>query len=117
MNKPLQITFHGLEHSDAIAERIRAKAQNLERFAPHVVSCHVSVQAETSRHHHGNLYSVHVSVRVPGSEIVASRDPGRNHAHEDVYVSLRDAFQAIYRQLEDYVRRRQGDVKRHESVS
>jgi ribosome-associated translation inhibitor RaiA len=77
----------------------------------------VTVQAETSRHHQGNLFSVHVSVRVPGSEIVASRDPGRNHAHEDVFVSLRDAFQAIFRQLEDYVRRRQGDVKRHESVS
>jgi ribosomal subunit interface protein len=110
----LQITFHGLEHSDALAQRINDKARELERFAPHVVSCHVSVQAETGRHQQGNLFSVHVRVSVRGGEIVASRDPGRNHAHEEPYVAVRDAFDAATRQLEDYVRRRRGHVKRHE---
>lgn len=108
-----QITFHGLEHSDALEQRIATRARELQRFAPHVVSCHVSVQAETGRHQQGNLYSVHVRVRVPGGEIVASRDPGHNQAHEEVYVALRDAFDAVTRQLEDYLRRRRGDVKRH----
>lgn len=107
-----QITFHGLEPSDALAGRISARAQELERFAPHVVSCHVSVQAATGRHQQGNLYSVHIHLRVRGGEIAVSRDPGRNHAHEDAYVALRDAFDAATRQLEDYLRRRRGEVKR-----
>ena len=37
-----------------------------------------------------------------------------NHAHEDFYVTMRDAFNAARRQLEDYVRRRRGKVKRHD---
>lgn len=109
----LQITFHGLEHSDALAERIASRARDLERFAPHVVSCDVFVQAGMARHHQGNLFSVHVHVRVPGGEIAASRDPGLNHAHEDANVAVRDAFDATVRQLEDYMRRRR-DNKRQE---
>lgn len=114
MDTPLQITFHGLDHSDAIEGRIRAKAQELERFASHIVSCHVTVELESGRHHQGKIYAVHVRLCVPDGELVASRETGRNHAHEDVYVSLRDAFNAATRQLEDYVRRQRRDVKQHE---
>jgi ribosome-associated translation inhibitor RaiA len=47
---------------------------------------------------------------VPGAELVA------NHAqHEDIYVAVRDAFQAITRQLEDHARRLRGDVKTHQT--
>jgi cold shock CspA family protein len=38
----------------------------------------------------------------------------RNHAHEDVYVAIRDAFNAAVRQLEDHVHERGGSVKMHE---
>ncbi|MGZ5863734.1 MAG: HPF/RaiA family ribosome-associated protein [Methyloceanibacter sp.] len=36
-----------------------------------------------------------------------------NHAHEDVYVAIRDAFDAAVRQVEDHVRRMRGDTKTH----
>lgn len=114
MNTPLQVTFHGLDHSDAIEAKIRAKARELERFAPHIVSCQVRVELASGRHHQGNIYSVHVRLSVPDGELVASREPGHNHAHEDVYVSLRDAFNATKRQLEDYVRRQRRDIKQHD---
>jgi cold shock CspA family protein len=52
---------------------------------------------------------VKVDLRVPGREIVASADHG-----EDVYVALRDAFDAAKRQLEETVRVRRGDVKAHD---
>lgn len=115
MDKPLQITFDGLEHSDAVEARIRDKARELERFASHLIGCHVIVQAPPGRHHKGNTYSVHVEAHVPNGDIVASRDPGKNHAHEDVYVAIRDSFNAVIRQLEDYTRRQRGRVKRHEA--
>jgi hypothetical protein len=41
---------------------------------------------------------------VPGSEIVVNRDQD-----EDLYVALRDAFDAARRQLEDYGRTQRGD--------
>src|SRR5690606_9101707 len=36
--------------------------------------------------------------------------------NEDVYVALRDAFDAAKRQLEDYGRRQRGEVKSHAPV-
>ena len=48
-----------------------------------------------------------------GSEIVVGRDPEAHHAHEDVYVAIRDAFDATRRLLEDHVRRGRGEVKLH----
>ena len=45
-----------------------------------------------------------------------NREPGLDHAHEDVYVAVRDAFDAARRRLEDYVRRRHLQVKFHEEM-
>jgi len=36
--------------------------------------------------------------------------------HEDLYVALRDAFDAAKRQLEDYGRRQRGETKSHEGA-
>jgi ribosomal subunit interface protein len=115
MEKPLQITFHGLAPSDAIEARIRAKAQSLEKFSSPLMSCHVTVQAPPGHQHKGGSYAVHVDVRVPSGELVISREHGHDHAHEDVYVAVRDAFDAVARQLEDYRRRQRGQVKQHEA--
>jgi cold shock CspA family protein len=53
------------------------------------------------------------ALNVPGREIAVGRDPAAHHAHEDVYVAIRDAFDATRRLLEDYARERRGDVKLH----
>src|SRR3546814_20932899 len=45
---------------------------------------------------------------------MVDRNSGRNQAHEDVYVALRDAFNAARRRLEDHSRKQAGRVKTHE---
>jgi len=117
MQIPLLITYRDMEPSEAIDIKIREKAQKLETFAEHITSCRVIVEAPHKHQHKGKIYVVKIDVTLPGEEIVASRDPGKNHAHEDVYVALRDAFSAVRRQLEDYVRRRRNKVKTHEIES
>lgn len=114
MKQPLQIVFRNMSPSDAIEADIREKAGRLEHFCSDIVHCRVAVEARHRHHHQGNLYHVRVDVTVPGGEIVASREPSQDHAHEDVYVAIRDAFDAVRRRLEDYVRRRRGQVKHHE---
>lgn len=54
---------------------------------------------------------------VPGGDIIIRRDPAEKHAHEDVFVAVRDAFHAARRRLQDQVRRRRGDVKHHGPVA
>lgn len=115
MQVPLEIRFHNLEPSDAIEAAVRQRAEKLEQFADDIVSCRVTIEAPHKHHRRGKLYGVKVDVRVPGSEIVASREPDAHHAHEDVYVALRDAFDAARRQLQDYVRIRRAKVKTHEA--
>lgn len=117
MHLPLQITFRQMEPSPAVEARVRELAQRLDGFSSRIMSCHVIIEAPHHHQRQGKLYEVHVELTVPGSEIVASRQHGERHSHEDVYVALRDAFQAVRRQLENYEQERRHDVKHHEPVS
>ena len=109
MQTPLQITIRDIEHSEALETRIRDKAQKLEEFFKNIMSCRVVVEAPHQHHHQGKQFNVRIDIGVPGNEIVVNRDH-----HEDVYVALRDAFDAAKRQLEDYARKIRGDIKTHE---
>ena len=113
MQNDLQITFRNMDSSEALAANVRDKAAKLEEFFDNVISCRVVVEARHHHHHKGNLYHALVDISVPGREIVISRDPDEHHSHEDVYVAVRDAFDAAYRQLEDHARKVRGEVKRH----
>ena len=109
-----EITFRALPRSDALEAEVHQRIEKLDRFFQHIMSCHVVIEAAHKHHHKGNLYHVRVTLTVPGRELVVSRDPGKHQAHEDPYVAVRDAFNAVQRQLEDYARELRGDVKTHE---
>ena len=113
MTLPLQITFRNLDHSDAVEAAIQEKAKKLERFSHHITSCKVVIEADHLHHHKGNLYHVRIDISVPGDEIVVSREPHKDHSHEDAYVTIRDAFDAAKRQLDDYEQIHRRDVKQH----
>src|SRR3546814_16504244 len=72
------------------------------------------IEALNRQHTKGNLFHVTIEVGVPGKQVMVDRNSGRNQAHEDVYVALRDAFNAARRRLEDHSRKRAGRVKSHE---
>jgi cold shock CspA family protein len=114
MQKPLQISFRGTAHSDAVEKNIRARAKKLDKFHDRIMACRVIVEAPHRHHHKGNMYQVRIDITVPEGELVVSRNRDQDQAHEDVYVAIRDAFRAARRQLEDYARKRRGHVKSHE---
>ncbi|KPK68141.1 MAG: RNA polymerase subunit sigma-54 [Acidithiobacillales bacterium SM23_46] len=108
MQIPLQVTFRDIEHSDAVETRIREKAEKLQRYYDRIMGCRVVVEMPQRHKHQGKLHSVRIDLTVPGAELVA------NHTqHEDVYVAIRDAFDAMSRQLEDFARKQRGEVKTH----
>lgn len=113
MQLPLEITFRGIPHSDAVEARIREKAAKLEQYCQNIISCRVAVEAEHHNQHQGNLYKIRIDISVPNKHIVVSRDHHDKQSHEDMYVALRDAFSAATRQLEEYVRIQRGEVKSH----
>ena len=109
MQLPLQVTIQNIGQSEALETRIRAKAEKLNEFFHHISSCRVVVELQDKHRHQGKQFTVRITLKVPGNEIVVDR------AHsEDVYVALREAFDAAKRQLEEYARKLRGDVKTHE---
>ncbi len=42
MQSPLKLTVHGVDHSEALEARIRAKVEKLEEFFDHITSCRVA---------------------------------------------------------------------------
>jgi ribosome-associated translation inhibitor RaiA len=115
MQVPLEIVFHNVDRSPTVEAAVRKHAAKLELFADNITSCRVTVEAPHKNHQQGNLYTVRVDLRFPGGEVVANRSHSDDHAHEDVYVALRDAFKAARRQLQDRRRIRRG--KAHGAAS
>jgi ribosomal subunit interface protein len=114
MQKPLEIRFRQMDPSPAIEARIREKAAALERFSERITGCRVTVEKDHRHHRQGNLFRVRVEIDAPGKELTVTHTGPRDHAHEDVQVAIRDAFNAAVRQLEDHVRKRGRKVKAHE---
>jgi ribosomal subunit interface protein len=112
MKLPLQITVRNVSLSEVAKADIHKKVAKLDSFYDRIMSCRVVVEAPHRHHHQGVLYNVRIDMTVPGGELVVKREP-----HEDIYVAIRDAFDAVQRQLKDYVRRQRGDVKAHDTVA
>ncbi len=105
MQVPLKITFHNMSPSERIEQRIREKVEKLNRFHDQIIGCHVTVELPHKHHHKGVTFRVNVDLTLPRGEVVANRSPDTDHAHEDVFVAIRDAFDAATRQLESMVQR------------
>lgn len=101
---PLQITFRGMNHSEALARRIVDKLSKLRRLHPRITACRVIVEA-LPKPGKGSRFTTHIRVAVPGSELVATHDGDLASAHDNVYVALRDAVDAIARQLRAHTSR------------
>jgi ribosomal subunit interface protein len=114
MQLPLQITFHGVQHSDAIEQYVRVRAEKLNTLDGRIMACRVAVELPHRHSQHGEHYRVRIDLTVPGGEVVAERTPGDDRAYEDVYAAIDGAFDDAGRRLQDFVRRQRGDVKDHE---
>ncbi|MBK1665203.1 ribose ABC transporter permease [Rhodospirillum rubrum] len=118
MQIPVQIVFRGIDHSDAVEERIREKAAKLEQFHKNITACRVVVEMHhknTSHvHKRGEPFLISVQVSVPGEDLNAVSSHGKDadlKAHEDVGIALRDAFESMERQLRDIAERKRAEQK------
>jgi ribosomal subunit interface protein len=106
---PVQITVRDMPTSQALENHLRKKAMKLNQFYHQINSCRIVIHIPQKHKHQGKLFSVCIDLTVPGKELVVNRK-----LDEDVYIAIRDAFNALQRRLENYARKRRGDVKMHE---
>ena len=114
MQIPVEVSFRNMDRSEYLEADVLHNVGKLEEFFDRITRCRVVVEAPHRSHHQGNLYRVRIQLGVPHRELVADRESHDRHEHEDPYVAVRDAFNAMRRQLEDYVRELRHDTKPHE---
>jgi ribosome-associated translation inhibitor RaiA len=110
MQLPVNITYRGLEKSDAIEDLIRTRAKRLDHFCDHISRCDVAVEQPNHTHHKGNSFRVRIDVTVPpGHELVADEKQMDSGSHDPLAKVVHDAFKTMERQLRHLV-----EKQRHE---
>ena len=105
----LQVHLLDMEPSPAVEDRIRRWSGRLSRYSDDIQNCQVWVESPHGHHRKGDLYGVRIRLTVPGEEIAVELQP----SEEDVHLAIRKGFEAARRKLQDYERRRRGQVKAH----
>jgi ribosome-associated translation inhibitor RaiA len=86
-------------------------AAGLNTYFDGIIGCDVTVEEPVEHHGKGGQFEVCIRLTVPGKELVANRQ-----MEEGLFAAIREAFDAIRRQLEDHVRELRGDVKAHDEA-
>jgi len=107
MEIPLQLTWRGLERSEAIEAAVRDAANKLHQFHPRIVSCRVVLEQSDRHKRHGRQFAVRLDVRAPRTEIAINKEHD-----EDVYIALRDAFFDARRKLDEQLKEKEKEKKK-----
>jgi ribosome-associated translation inhibitor RaiA len=105
----LEVTFHGLDPSDALAEHAQKHLDRLIHLDPRITRCRVAIERPNHRHRHGERTRIGVEVWRPGGELVI------NHEGDelDAYAALGHAFDSMRRQLVEALEQRRGHERAH----
>ncbi|HXB52155.1 MAG TPA: HPF/RaiA family ribosome-associated protein [Rhizomicrobium sp.] len=115
MDIPLELSFHNMQSSDALKAAVEKHVHKLDSLDAHLVGCRVVIEMPHKNHRAGqNIPDVHIVLRVPGKELVVSRElahAANRKTPTDAYSVLDAAFAAAQGQLKEHRRIVQGDVK------
>lgn len=114
MQVPLELSYHGMARIGWVDEYVRERVERLDRLSDDIIACRVVVEQEQNSKHTGNLYRVRVETTLPQKKDLVGKKHG---AVEDLDVQLRpiirEAFEAVEKQIKKETSRRRGDVKFH----
>jgi hypothetical protein len=130
---PLTTTFRRVRGREVLETQIRRRVDKLGAYASSILSARVLVELAERHRHDGNHIHVRINLAMRGETLVidqrvSTRPTARARAedkarkqdelgrdHQRANVAIREAFDAARRRLQDFERRRRGDVKVHVS--
>lgn len=117
MQTPVEIDFQGMAGTEATRSVIAKHVEELEGHYGRVTACRVVLKGPGQHHRTGGLYEVNIRLALPsGREVNVGRTAHEDERHSDLDFAINDAFKRARRQLQDQVRRLQGQVKTHEAA-
>jgi cold shock CspA family protein len=109
-----EITWRGMKKRSDLDRHIRLKAAKLDRYHDRIISCRVAVEKEQKEQHAGGSFRIRVIVRVPpGKEMIGRYESGELESNFHPEVAVKEAFDAIRRQLLKVKNKQQGETKSH----
>ena len=127
-----QVTFRNMTAIADVRETVETRMQKLETFCKPIVSCRVMIEAPTNHHRKGDPFHVRIDATLTDGRIVVSHeessypgkredgterpDKGRDTTSERncLMLTIRGAFDAARRKLQEHARLRRAEVKTHE---
>ena len=106
MEKPLKVTFKGIAQSDEIESACFKHFAKIEKLTDRITSCHVVVSAREADRERAQFHNYHLTLLVPGTEIVITHDAGEIHSKEEDLRALRDTFDRARHRLDEFMERR-----------
>jgi CIC family chloride channel protein len=102
MQQPVEILFENLEASEAVRQRVGEEMEKLEKINSRLSFARVTIARPHKHHVKGNMHEVRIMLKAPGmKDVIVNHAPGNHDEHDDVYIAIRDAFNAARRQLRD----------------
>ena len=112
MTTPVEVAFHGLDHSEAVETRVREKAAWLHKYFDRITHMRVVIDRPHRHHNKGSEFVIKIDVGMPGrANLIISREAGGDAKHENINAAVRDAFDAARRQLQGSADKMAGNVK------
>ena len=101
MTDGVEIHFHGIEKSEAVEDKVRAKVAKLEKHFGRMTRCRVVLEAPHRSPQKPKVYQVKIEIAVPSRQpIVVCHEREGPHANEELKLAIRDAFEAATRKLD-----------------
>ena len=102
MHAPAEIHFHGIEKSEAIEERVREKVSKLAKHFAGMTRCRVVLEAPHRSPQKPKVFQIKIEISLPRRRpIVVRHEREGSHAHEELPLIIRDAFEAALRKVDD----------------
>ncbi|MFO7189885.1 MAG: HPF/RaiA family ribosome-associated protein [Pseudomonadota bacterium] len=113
MKIPPEIKFHECDRSTWVEDYIRERLQKLDRIADgDITSAVVTVSGEHLAKTKGNVYGVMVNIHVPPNhELVVNKSRPIHDMHMEMRPLVKQAFEAMERQLKETLAKRRYDTK------
>ncbi len=99
MSNEFQVVFHNIDQSPALIENVNKRIEKLQRFSNDIIGGRIVLDSPHNNHHKGKVFSVTVEIHTANKEVIVRQGQHDKPAHEDIYVAVRDAFNAAERQL------------------
>lgn len=97
-----EITFHGIEKSEAIERRVREKVAKLEKHFGRMTRCRVVLEAPNRSPQKPKLFQIKIEISLPRRQpVVVTHERSGSRAHEELPLAIRDAFEAALRKVDD----------------